>query len=614
MKQLSLRWELMLLCIVLVTMPTILMGVVGFVAYQNFAEAELENRLQERALAIRTQAYDYIEQNQRVLRREEVLVKKRIESLAQTARQILNSVTSQHTDLTSFEIRQMLLDQLRHIRVNRSGHLFVLNAQSEPLINSALLNTAATPTLRDNFYRRIDSALDQIKQGDVVVISYPWGQGDRGRFINRYTALAYAENLDMVIGVTISETDFRSVQLEKQLQDQLRYRLSQEQVGETGYVWVLNSDSRYVVSRHNLRNGEDMSDIKDEHGHPLVEHMVKQAIELPAGQAGLIYYHWRALGKRDPEPKAAAVAYVSEWDWVVGVSINLNEFYSGLQTMREVIAKICAGFILVGSFVAYLCAGFVIRPLLHLKGVATAAAQGNLDLEVDGSLVRQPTEIGSLARSFALMIVNLRRAMHQKQQDGELLAAQNRALQASEERLIHAFEELEVEKQKFHDMAITDPLTALYNRRGFAIAAEHMWKTARRKGSPLTVAMLDIDYFKRINDQYSHAIGDIVLQDLARLLGEALRDADLVARIGGEEFALLLDQSLPEAMQALERFRQAVEAQPVHVTGEVICYTVSIGAVAVDVDQHTLDTALNAADEQLYRAKAEGRNRCCKAD
>lgn len=610
MKQLSLKWEMMLLCVLLVAVPTVLMGVVGFYAYQGFAESELESHLRQRASAIRTLAYDNIAQNRRILRREEVLVKKRIESLAETTREVLDSMAPQMAT-TDGRNAPLLFEQLRQLRVNRAGHVFLLNQQLQPVLNSELLTTASSAALTDSFFLRIQASLPELMAGDIQVIRYPWRTLENGHYIDRYTALAYAESLQMVIGVTISETDFRSIELEKKLQDDLRNRLSRETVGDTGYVWVLNSDSRYVVSRHNLRNGEDMSDVNDAHGRPLVEYMVEIAANLPRGETGLLYYEWRSLGQDLPEPKAAAITYVPEWDWVIGVSITLDEFYAGLQNMRETIAMICAAFILVGSVIAYLFAGMITRPVLHLKGVATQAAQGNLDVGVDDDLVRQQTEIGSLARAFALMIVNLRRAMVQREKAGQLLAEQNQALHDSEERLKHALDELELEKQKFHEMAITDPLTGLHNRRGFAVAGGQIWKSFARNRHDLTIAMLDIDYFKRINDQYGHAIGDIVLQDLARVLNENLRDADLVARIGGEEFALILEQPLSESLPVLERLRQEIEGRAVHITSEVVFYTVSIGAVAADQSQLSLDNALDAADSELYRAKSEGRNRIC---
>ncbi len=155
-----------------------------------------------------------------------------------------------------------------------------------------------------------------------------------------------------------------------------------------------------------------------------------------------------------------------------------------------------------------------------------------------------------------------------------------------------------------------DHLTGLANRRTFFEAAE--LELARFKRSPrsLSLILLDADNFKGVNDRYGHGAGDEVLKRLSSVLLTTFRQVDIVARVGGEEFAVLLPSAdLDEAYNAAERMRLAVASQSVEVAGQSIRFTVSAGVAAMDGDIAGLDALMKYADAALYAAKAGGRNR-----
>ena len=167
-------------------------------------------------------------------------------------------------------------------------------------------------------------------------------------------------------------------------------------------------------------------------------------------------------------------------------------------------------------------------------------------------------------------------------------------------------------EQELQRLASRDALTGLSNRRQFFDVAESGLVQTRRYGTPLTVALMDLDHFKHINDTYGHAAGDAVLKVFADVLRESLRDTDTPARIGGEEFAVLLTSTpQDEAFVALERIRAALDQRPIEFGGHTIYATVSIGAVQWRAEHHGVDAMLAHADEALYTAKREGRNRVC---
>jgi diguanylate cyclase (GGDEF)-like protein len=172
----------------------------------------------------------------------------------------------------------------------------------------------------------------------------------------------------------------------------------------------------------------------------------------------------------------------------------------------------------------------------------------------------------------------------------------------------------------YRQLAITDPLTGIFNRRHFYELAESELQRTCRYGRPLAVIMIDIDHFKQVNDSYGHAIGDQVLQALARLVRETLRPIDIFARYGGEEFIVLLPETdLIGVRSVAERLCCKIAETPLPIKPNHINMTISIGASAFDpsaqlfpsFQEGILDQLINLADKALYEAKKAGRNRVC---
>jgi diguanylate cyclase (GGDEF)-like protein len=161
------------------------------------------------------------------------------------------------------------------------------------------------------------------------------------------------------------------------------------------------------------------------------------------------------------------------------------------------------------------------------------------------------------------------------------------------------------------DLSSTDPLTGVMNRRAFLTVLEQELDRVTRGGEYALLLAVDIDHFKRINDSYGHPAGDLVLREVTQRLRDAVRPMDDVARIGGEEFAVLCPSCPPSfAMAVAQRARAAIEATPIALPGLVpFAVTVSVGgAFALPWVKGMLADWMARADRQLYRAKQEGRN------
>ena len=162
------------------------------------------------------------------------------------------------------------------------------------------------------------------------------------------------------------------------------------------------------------------------------------------------------------------------------------------------------------------------------------------------------------------------------------------------------------------EMAITDQLTGLHNRRYMSRHLDNLLANARRGGRPLAFVIMDIDHFKQVNDTYGHDIGDEVLKEFAGRIAANVRGIDLACRYGGEEFVVVMpDTDVAFACSIAERLRQTVEANPVKVSRApgALNVTISIGIARMEGEGDTAEALLHRADQALYRAKRSGRNR-----
>ena len=171
---------------------------------------------------------------------------------------------------------------------------------------------------------------------------------------------------------------------------------------------------------------------------------------------------------------------------------------------------------------------------------------------------------------------------------------------------------LRVRLEESVEMAILDPLTGLHNRRYMTSHIATLFDDASRRGKPLSVLLIDIDHFKAVNDSHGHDAGDAVLREFATRIRRDTRGIDLACRLGGEEFVVVMpDCDLAKAYQVGECLRQCIEAAPFEVGGKVglLQVTASVGVAALEFDDDAPEQMLKRADEALYCAKRDGRNR-----
>jgi len=260
---------------------------------------------------------------------------------------------------------------------------------------------------------------------------------------------------------------------------------------------------------------------------------------------------------------------------------GVNLAYADLESVSAVMVasryKLLAALILVGVFLAALLLMIRRHFILPLQRIDRALAQLHPMSDAPQPPSSQMDEIHAIENAI--------QQLHAVMRDNE-------QARADLERL-----------------ATTDALTGLHNRRHFMAMAEAEIERAHRYGRPITVALADLDNFKRVNDSYGHAAGDTALRAFSTLLADFLRQSDWACRYGGEEFAFIFpESSVDEVLNLASRLCEQLAALDIAGPGgEVLHVTVSLGLA--DASHCPLETALRAADEALYRAKSQGRNK-----
>lgn len=374
------------------------------------------------------------------------------------------------------------------------------------------------------------------------------------------------------------------------LLDELMHRVSKPPIdGSYGSLFMGDADGTLIFERDHLE------DIKKSEGSASIKSLnLTQALPLLEASRGLAPGEVRVV---DTDKEIVAVSKLPSTPWVLAI-------HYPLELMRPAVLQNFAIVIATG-LLTLLVEVFIIRsvlirqvslPLERLIRAVNLVGKSNGHLETGDLPTGSQDEIGQLARDFQMMATRV--------QEGRLRL---------EEKVRERTERLQEANDRLVELSITDPLTGIANRRRFDTMLEAEWSRAERNGSSLTVAMLDVDYFKNFNDGYGHIAGDACLKTIADLLRQVVhRSSDLVARYGGEEFVLLLAEG--EADDLIEECHDRLRALSLPHSGSPFgTVTVSIGYATLKPTPGSKAASLvELADRALYAAKNGGRNRSVK--
>ena len=278
----------------------------------------------------------------------------------------------------------------------------------------------------------------------------------------------------------------------------------------------------------------------------------------------------------------ASLTAVPQVQWAALSETPAIAAFDKLRRFRNIGILIVVGLLAAVAAGAYRFGSIVTRPLDRLTEGAAEVAAGNLDVDLPGG---GTGEVGALTSVFNYMVGKLRENRHALDEMNDTLRQRN---------------------EELAQLSVTDSLTGVANRRYLVQRLSEEAQRAGRSGERFAILMTDVDHFKQYNDNFGHPAGDEVLKKVASILSESIRMTDCVARYGGEEFCVLLTSTKPdEVMPLAERIRAKIESTKF--AGRSV--TLSIGVAAFPEAGKSPEAVVAAADEALYQAKRDGRNR-----
>lgn len=261
----------------------------------------------------------------------------------------------------------------------------------------------------------------------------------RAFVVNAWYLTAYEPIKDQngeIIGVLyvgVKESDY---------QESILNSLAAITVGDTGYIWIINSAGDYVLSKDRARDGENIWAAKDADGVLFIQEMVNKAMALDGKDAYIHYYPWKNEGENTARMKLASAIYVPEWDWVIGPSAYHEEFLTGLTDIKNRIFYFAVIAILLGSLIAYLFALYITNPVKRLQSISLKAASGDLDIDTEATKNSGSGEIGTLSTSFGGMISSFKKLISNIQSNVVSTASSAEQLSNSAEQVNAAMQQI----------------------------------------------------------------------------------------------------------------------------------------------------------------------------
>ena len=331
-----------------------------------------------------------------------------------------------------------------------------------------------------------------------------------------------------------------------------------------------------------MDEGEGRLVLLGDRGNVVVGHRPAPTAELLATAAG---EKVTVVGTRGGERVVVAARRFPRFGWTLAIEEPYERAFAPVGRIVRRALALNLVVVLLSSLAAFVLGTWLVQPILSLAEGARRLAAGEGSVRVPEERARD--EVRVLARSFNEM--------------AERLEQSRAALERQNLELVRANEVLE-------QLSITDGLTKLHNHRHFQEEFAREARRAERSGAPLSLVLIDIDDFKRLNDRLGHSVGDRVLQAVARILNDEVRETDYLARYGGEEFALVLPQTPAEGAQALaEKMRMVLASSeiPLPEPEASVRVTVSMGVAPY---RGSTSATFDAADRALYQAKAAGKD------
>ncbi|MBB6480218.1 methyl-accepting chemotaxis protein [Spirochaeta isovalerica] len=403
----SLLWQISLLYFVLLALS---LGAISFFSFTSFRKEtlnQIEENLGKDALIWKNYITSNLEQVENTLTRERELIEEQVSAISLVAAMLIGQAAAAGGE----DFLEDAYDRISRIRVGKTGYVFVLDREGNYVVSKGRSRDGeslweAKDSSGRLFIQEMVREGIELKEGEIYLIEYPWLNEGESEARMKVAAISYLAPLDLIIGAGSYYSDFLSSDTRSDLLEKIKSMIAAEVIGETGYIWVLNSKGEYVVSKDRASDGVDIHDAKDSDGNLFIQDILNRTRPLGEGRYYIHYYDWKNQGERAARTKIAGSVYIPELDWYVGASAYHEEFLRGLNRTRFIILFMAAGLIVLGIVLFIFFMRGIISSLGHMARQSALIAGGNFNVSTMKRNVDD--EIAMLQESFSHMISRLK--------------------------------------------------------------------------------------------------------------------------------------------------------------------------------------------------------------
>jgi len=486
---------------------------------------------------------------------------------------------------SEFRLKEDVLEWIRKFRYSDDDYVFVLDYNATMLSHPYVARGKDMRQIADINGKLIAPEIVRTaREHQEGYTRYWWLKNSaEGAAYEKLTFSKDFPQWKMVIasGVYLDDIAKEVSRRKQELFNELRQIMQKTKIGKTGYIYIFDESSMIIHPNSNIR-GKNFKKLPNPgKGTYIYEDLIKAA-----KGSGVLRYKWDKPTDKGNYvyDKISWIRYVPSMHLYVVSSAYVDELQETSRKLHDEILYIGIFILLLSLMLSAVYLRRQLKPIHELAKTAQRIGEGDYSIRAK---VCTNDEIGILARQFNLMVDKL------------------------ENQIRNLDKRVQEKTNALRELAVTDALTKLYNRRYFNEISIEMFHVGKRTGKTLSMMMIDIDRFKRVNDIYGHLVGDRVLSTISTLILKIKRESDIVCRYGGEEFVFLLpDTSKEGAFELAERLRKTIEAYEIVLeNGEQLHFTVSIGIAEADYSKDKgIEDVIRRADDAMYIAKRDGRN------
>ncbi len=400
----------MIISLILIIVPITVLGVLSYSTARREIYRQVEENLGRESLSWKKIAEKTNEQITGVLKREEMLIRKQVAAISIDVKKMMELIVEEYGVNPPKKVVEALYDKIASIKVGKTGYVYIIDSRGRYVVSKDRKRDGeniwnARDANGTYFIRKMVINGQQLNGDDVYPIDYPWKNIGEEKTRMKLAGISYFKPWNVIIGASSYYSDFKSSNLRVRLMEDLKNRMASTVIGESGYIWVVNSRGEYVVSKDRERDGENIINSRDSNGVYFIKEIIDKARELRSGQYYIHYYPWKNKEKA-AKMKVAAVSYFKALDWYVAPSAYHSNFLGGLESIKNSTLLISFISIFIGILISVVFASILVKPLEKVSSMANQISEGNLN--IDEFHMKRRDEIGVLAESFNKMINSLR--------------------------------------------------------------------------------------------------------------------------------------------------------------------------------------------------------------